>query len=193
MKASVTDSACASDRSGRGRSSVTIGSGSHGPTYSSRVARADFRRSRHKPRDDRREVCLRRSEVVGPRRRKPQPGILQHVLGVGGAAEHAVGDAKQRRAVRLEEIELGHDAQAARRTRLRKPVADVRIRRPPAQLGARLLVRQRQPASRSSCAMYGASRRSNHDGIAIGLGAPAASATAPTISLKLTGSSSTMS
>jgi hypothetical protein len=46
MKASVTDSASASDCSGSARSSVSTGSGSHGPTYSSRAARADFRRSR---------------------------------------------------------------------------------------------------------------------------------------------------
>jgi len=48
MNASVTDSARATDRSGPGASSVTSGSGSHGPTYSSRAVRADFRRSRHR-------------------------------------------------------------------------------------------------------------------------------------------------
>jgi hypothetical protein len=47
MNASVTDSASAADCSGASRASVSTGSGSHGPTYSSRAARADFSRSRH--------------------------------------------------------------------------------------------------------------------------------------------------
>ena len=47
-KASVTDSPRSADASGIAASSVRIGSGSQGPTYSSRVARAAFSRSRHK-------------------------------------------------------------------------------------------------------------------------------------------------
>ena len=83
-------------------------------------------------------------------------------------------------------------AQAACAQRPPQAVADRRERRPPAELGARLAF---DSGSRSAIirAMYGATRRGSHDGTAIGRGAPAASATARTISLKLTGSSSTMS
>ena len=48
MNASDTDSASTAAFSGPGRSSVRMGSGSHGPTYCSRAARADFSRSRHR-------------------------------------------------------------------------------------------------------------------------------------------------
>ena len=94
-------------------------------------------------RDDRRQIRLDGAEAVGLGRRVAEPRVLQHVLRLGGAAEHPVRDREQRRAVGLKEIDLGHDS-GGPSCRLRKPLANRRERRPPAELGARLRVCQRQ-------------------------------------------------
>ena len=110
------------------------------------------------------------------RRREAQPRILHHVFGVGGAAEHPVRDAEERRPIRLKEIDLGHGSGCVRADP-REAVVNVRIRRAPSHLG-------RTPSDWTATsrmemifAMYGATSRGSHDGTAIGFGASAASAT----------------
>jgi hypothetical protein len=55
------------------------------------------------PRDGGRQPGLGRVHALGRRGLPAQPGVLQHVVGIGAAAQHAVGHAGQARAVLLED------------------------------------------------------------------------------------------
>jgi hypothetical protein len=83
------------------RSLVRSGSGSHGPTYTSRRAQLVHAH----PNDHRRQERARRLQVVWTRAIPSQVCLLEHILGVGDGAEEAIRDRKQIRAVPLELIE----------------------------------------------------------------------------------------
>ena len=79
--------------------SVTSGSGSHGPTYVSRRTRAERSWSIAS-----RVVTVARyafgdsiARAVVGRALKPDERLLHDVLGLGDAAEHAVGDREHQR------------------------------------------------------------------------------------------------
>lgn len=59
------------------------------------------------PRDDGHQPSLRGSQRGLVRLQPAQPRVLQHVLGVGAGAEHAVGDAMQPRPQDLERVAVG--------------------------------------------------------------------------------------
>ena len=85
---------------------VSSGSGSHSPTYSSR-RRASVRSRLRACRVTIRTRYARGSRTSRLRRhrsRPPQPGLLDDVLGVGGGAEHLVGDREEQAAVGDERV-----------------------------------------------------------------------------------------
>ncbi len=92
---------------------VSSGSGSHSPTYSSRLRDKVRRRlsaCRVTVRTTGPRVTHLRVVDVGP----PEPGLLQYVLGVGRRAEHLVGDREQEAAMDDERV-LGHAVDATPR------------------------------------------------------------------------------
>src|SRR4029453_4709621 len=111
--ASESESAVSACCAASGAVSTTSGSGSPGPTKPARpprpgrsrpdVARGPAaRRARlvdREPRRDGREVGLRRLDLlaVAEGAVEAQEGVLHHVLRLGAAAEHAVGDREDER------------------------------------------------------------------------------------------------
>jgi hypothetical protein len=77
------------------------------------------RRAQHvdrHPRHDRRQVGLeRRRPLVA--RVEAQPGLLHRILGLGDAAEDAVGDREEQRPQQLEPLGLTHAASSAKHCR----------------------------------------------------------------------------
>ncbi len=94
-------------------SSVTYGSGSHGPTYVSRARLHLAQPVDGEPGRDADEIAAWFA-YVGPVGAGPaQPRVLDDVLGVGHPAEHAVGDAHQDGPVLFEDVVHGvggHDS-----------------------------------------------------------------------------------
>ena len=89
----------------------------------------------------------------GARIRVAQPRVLHDVLGVGGAAEHPVGDAKSRGRCAVEQLDpSGH---AARCEHVRKPSRIVGYAGGHAELGAAPSRSRAEPASRVMRARYG--------------------------------------
>ena len=81
---------------------VGTGSGSHGPVYASRVARAERQLIERQPGDDRHQEGARLADrrPLGPR--PAQVGLLHDIFRVPHAAEHPVGQPEQQQPILLE-------------------------------------------------------------------------------------------